>query len=160
MKILKIRDISDVHIRPSAWLIIAKISSFDQNFWHFWPFLKFSVIFKILVLPKILIYRNSFGTFGTYQKWPTFGLSVSVESVPEFSKFLDVHFWESFGYLAELSKLLTERIALLKIAVISHYLLVLSQQIVKTANIETSNNEGRLWYKFCHMVKTVNFNTW
>ena len=51
-EILKISDISDVHIWPSVWPIIAKISSFDQHFWHFRPFSKFSVIFKIFSITK------------------------------------------------------------------------------------------------------------
>ena len=39
------------------------------------------------------------------QKWPTFGLLLSVQNVLEFS---DIHFCESSGYLSKLSKLLTE----------------------------------------------------
>ena len=43
------------------------------------------------------------------QKWPTFGLLLSVQNVLEFPKFLDIHFCKSSGYLSKLSKLLTER---------------------------------------------------
>ena len=52
-----------------------------------------------------------FVTFLGYQKGTPVVKEVRFGNVPEFS---DVHFCESFGYLVELSKLLTERIALYK----------------------------------------------
>ena len=61
---------------------------------------------------EILKYRNSFGTFGTYQKGTPVDKEVRKGNTPGFSKYWDVHFCKSFGYLAEQSKLLTERIAL------------------------------------------------
>ena len=57
-------------------------------------------------------FAKIFNTFLGFRKGTPVGKEVRYGNVPEFSKFLDVYFRKSFGYLAELSKLLTERIAL------------------------------------------------
>ena len=59
-----------------------------------------------------ILYKNELG--GCIRRKKSLRKPHKNGNVPEFSKFSDVYFRESFGYLAELSKLLTERIALIK----------------------------------------------
>ena len=61
------------------------------------------------------IFCNIFGKKSDYQNKLISGIDTDTKNVPEFLKFLDLHFHESFGILMELSKLLTERSPLISI---------------------------------------------
>ena len=61
------------------------------------------------------IFCNIFGKKLDYRNKLISGTDTDTKNVPGISKFSDVHFCKSFGYLAIVSKLLTERSALANI---------------------------------------------
>ena len=86
----------------------------DKQLFVFWPLIKtgichFWVLFDHLwVLFDHFWSFRIFETFRSYQNCLISVNQVRCKNTPEFSKFLDFHFCESFGYLSKLPKLLME----------------------------------------------------